>query len=139
MLVDDSRDRYTLRTTFAVQLRSGALSPWFGVILAYQDEMRHVNLQFSSNSYANDQPQATLMVADGSGWRRSGDTVALPFAFWGRDTHELRVTVTDAEVRAWIDGQAIGRFPNPKAYPSGTKGMFLLGGSRLRVDSFEIQ
>ena len=139
-LIDDPREEYTLVTRFQVLTATGPLAPWWGIVLAYQDESHHVTLYFSTDSYNGNKPAAGVMLANGAGARPVGPPVALPeIPWWGRDTHEVRVTVGE-KIETWLNGYPMGTWQNPRqVVTGGPKGLFLIGPSKMRFDAFELE
>ena len=139
-LIEDPRETYTIVTRTQVVMSGGPMSPWWGIVLAYQDETHHIHLQFTTDSYAKNQPQVGLVLANGATARPVGLSSPLPdLPFWGRDLHEIRVEVNPDEVVVIFNGQFVKNWPNPRTFPSTTKGLFVNGPSRVRFESFTVE
>jgi hypothetical protein len=138
-LIDDTRDVYRLVVKFAILVRSGPLNPYWGVILAYQDETHYTNIHFVSDSYKQNQPQGASVTVDGTRTVRLGEPFPLAFPFWGRDQHELRVDVDADYIEAWLDEDLLGSWKNPRLYPGTKKGLFVFGPSTVRFDSLTVE
>jgi hypothetical protein len=140
LLFDDAREAYTIVTRFAILLAAGDMRPWFGILLSYSDERNNTRLEFFSDSYDQYRPYMGLYVARGNegGGVESTSRVG-SLEFWGRDTHEIRVLRGSGRVRLILDGRTIRTWNAPTIPVGEKKGMFVWGGSRMRVDSFEVQ
>jgi hypothetical protein len=126
----------TIEVTFRVLLKSGSTAPLWGVLLGYHSELEHTRLQFFTDDYDGGRPYVALYVAKGG---KDGTVTApqrvLDYDFWGRDSHKLIVQIGDQQVRAVLDGRQLGRWPNP-GITAASKGLYLLGGSRMEFESF---
>lgn len=137
LLLDNRSDVFTLTTRFSVLTASGDGAPLWGVALSYLDER---NFLFLESFTVDRRPYMQLSWnKDGEGGP-IGERVAVPGVdFWGRDGHDLRVTVDDRQVRGWIDGQAFGLWSNLKPAPGGRKGLVVWFSSVMRFEDLTIK
>jgi hypothetical protein len=125
---------------FSVLARSGSSSPVFGVLLAYADEANHTGIRFVTDDYDQSRPAVALVqVKNGKPTTIGEGKPVGNLAFWGRDSYELRVGVTSQEIRAWLNGRTLARWPNPGLSPEAHSGLFLLGPSRMRFDAIVVE
>jgi hypothetical protein len=140
LLFDDEREAFTVRTSLSVLLQSGPLAPWWGILLSYQGEQEHTRIEFFTDSYDRNRPYVSLFTTRNGPSKGNGPTVRLPnIDFWGRDRYEVRVTVDREDVRLWIGDQPIRAWKVPGGVPSGRKGLYVWGKSRLQFDAFSVE
>ena len=133
--IDDRRENYTLTTRFSVLTASGEGAPLFAIALSYFDDTNFVILE----SYTQKrQPYMKLSWAKDGNGGPIGEPVQLPIPFWGRDTHELKVTKTTSSIQVSLNKEDLGEWPVLNYTPGGVKGMFIWFGSRMRFDSFVV-
>lgn len=131
--IDDRRENYTLTTRFAVLTASGEGAPLFALALSYFSDTNFVLLE----SYTQKrQPYMKLSWAKDGNGGPIGEPIQLPIAFWGRETHELKVSKSATSIRASLNKEDLGEWPILNYTPGGVKGMFIWFGSRMRFDSF---
>ena len=133
--IDDRRENYTLTTHFAVLTGSGEGAPLFALALSYFDDTNFVILE----SYTQKrQPYMKLSWAKDGNGGPIGEPIELPIAFWGRDTHEIKVTKSASTIHISLNKEDLGEWSVRNYTPGGVKGMFIWFGSRMRFDSFVV-
>lgn len=138
LLFDDRRDAYTIVTRFSILTASGPGAPLWGVALSYHDEVNHVILESSVGKDRH--PQFVLTAQkNGMGGPLGPVWPAPELPFWGRDTHELRVTTNQQRIKIWLDDLLVGQVENKHVADGGQKGLFAWFGAVIRVESFKIQ
>jgi hypothetical protein len=126
----------TIEVQFRVLLSSGSSAPVWGVLLSYQSELEHTRLGFYADDYDGRRPYVALYSArNGKDGPVAKPQRVLDYDFWGRDSHRLTVQIGDQQVRATLDGQPLGRWPNP-GIMAAPKGLYVQGGSNILFESF---
>jgi hypothetical protein len=134
-LLEGGQRARTVDVGFRVLLKSGSTAPLWGVLLSYSSALDHIRLQFFSDDYDGGRPYVALYVAkDGKDATVGPPRRVLDYQFWGRDSHRLTVQIGDQQVRAVLDDRELGRWPNP-GITAASKGLYLLGGSRMLFES----
>lgn len=139
-LVDSPGERFSLVARIRVLLRVGDLSPWWGIVLAYAGENEHTRLEFFTDRYDGDRPYVALVTTrDGKPTAHGPSIRMADIDYWGRESHEIRVAADDNLITLWLNKEPVHQWPNPRLVPSARKGMYVWGGTRLLVDTFEVQ
>jgi hypothetical protein len=140
LLLDDTRDSFTMTARVGILLSSGDLRPWWGLLLSYVDPTHNTRIEFFSDSYDQFRPYVGLFAANGNPGGPLEPPVRVPrLEFWGRDTHEVKVLQSGPQVRLQVDGSTVKTWTAPSVPRGGQKGAFIWGESRMRIDSLTVR
>lgn len=137
-LFDDRREAYTILTRFSILTATGPGAPLWGVALSYFDENNYVLLE--SRAGKERHPEFILSwQKDGNGGPLGPPVPAPEVPFWGRDTHELRISTNQQRIKIWLNDLVVGQWENKHIADGGQKGLFAWFGAVIRVESFRVQ